>query len=128
MHLGRSPLPSRPQEGDLSSGHLPLLVHLYVPAARPENRCSWRECLVVSSFASVNHGLNKIAYPRESNEMSALDPPPSPRPEPNCSLTGSISFPLPPLLLLSLVLSLHRYAVTTTDASGESRQELADPT
>lgn len=33
-----------------------------------------RECLAVAPFASVNHGLNKIAYSRESNEMSAPGP------------------------------------------------------
>lgn len=128
MHLGRSPLPSRPRGGTYLRG-ISLRSYTYVPAARPENRCSWRECLVVASFASVNHGLNKIAYPRESNEMSALGPPPSPRPEPNCSLTGSISFPLPPFRFpfLSSALSLHRY-VMTTDLFEESRRELADPT
>lgn len=81
-----------------------LCSYTYVPAARPENRCSWRECLAVASFASVNHGLNKIAYPRESNEMSALGPPPSPRPEPNCSLADSI---VPHPSFLSSMLSLH---------------------
>lgn len=99
-------LPSRPgPKGGTYLRGISLRSYTYVPAARPENRCSWRECLAVASFASVNHGLNKIAYPRESNEMSALGPPPSPRPGPNCSLAGSIvpSF-------LSSALSLHRYA------------------
>lgn len=68
----------------------PFRSYAYVPAARPENRCSRRECLAVASFASVNHGLNKIAYPRESNEMSAPGPPPLPEPGPNYSLTDSV--------------------------------------
>lgn len=75
----------------------PFRSYAYVPAARPENRCSRRECLAVASFASVNHGLNKIAYPRESNEMSVPGPPPSPGPGPNYSLTDSVV----PLVVLS---------------------------
>lgn len=88
------PSPSVSRLGRLIFVASPFRSYAYVPAARSENRCSRRECLAVASFASVNHGLNKIAYPRESNEMSAPGPPPSPGPGPNYSLTDSVVLPV----------------------------------
>lgn len=105
MHLGRSLLvPSRfsMSHHEARGTYLRGIFHsscAYVPAARPVSvplslSYSWSEYLVVAPFASVNHGLNKIAYPRESNEMSAPGPPPSPRPGPNCS-RWFLRLPLP---------------------------------
>lgn len=132
MHLGRSFLvPSRffvshHKTRETYLWGIFLFSYAYVPAERDPREPlfflsrSRSEYLAVVPFASVNHGLNKIAYPRESNEMSAPGPPPSPRLGPNCSYW---LLPRLPLVFI-LALSSHRHpartttTTTTTDASG----------